>query len=272
MYHSRIDYLESESIKLLKSIPQISRKPAVLWSTGKDSTTMLYLVRKAFGYFPWPVVHIDTGKKFPEIYEFRGKMALQWGIPLKVISNEPALTVGISPETVSRYECCTQLKTNALKDYVHTNHIDALILSIRHDEHFVRGMEDLISLRDEHGNWQFYSHFGGFGLTAPEQEGYSHIRIHPLLPWREVDVWEYVMTKNLPVNPLYFASPAEDGKSYRYRSLGCECCTEKTESRATTVHEIVSEVYMTPGLERAGRMQDKEDAETMLKLRAIGYL
>ncbi len=268
----RIDYLEDESIKMLKSIPQICHRPAQLWSSGKDSTTMLYLVMKAFGRVPWPVVHIDTLRKPKEIYEFRERLKVQWKIPLKVIRNQEALNMGISPEKVSRYQCCSLLKTEALKKAVMENRWDALIISIRHDEHYARGMEDLLSLRDETGAWKYWGHFGGFGLTAPEQEGYSHIRIHPLLPWKEADVWELVLLRNLPVNPLYFAKQAEDGKFYRYRSLGCEPCTEPVESIASSPAEILIEVAETPGLERMGRAQDKESEEAMLKLRAIGYM
>lgn len=269
---NKLDLLESDSIKLIRSIPQICRKPAVLWSTGKDSTTMLYLIRKAFGYLPWPVIHIDTGRKPQEVYDFRERLRLQWNIPLMVIKNEEAIALGISPETVSRYQCCTLLKTETLKKAVMGNGWDGLILSIRHDEHYVRGMEDLVSLRDENGNWQYWARFGGFGLTAPEREGYNHIRIHPILPWTEAEIWEYVMVRGLSVNPLYFAERAEDGKFYRYRSLGCLPCTEPMESKATTIQQIVNEVYMTPGLERSGRTQDKETENAMLILRSFGYM
>lgn len=259
--------MESDTIKLLRSVPQICTKPAQLWSTGKDSTAMLYLVKKAFDGIPWSVIHIDTGRKPKEIYLFREWLKMRWQIPLMVISNKEAIGLGISPETVSRYECCSLLKTEALKQAVLKHKFDALILAIRHDEHYVRGMEDLISLRDSEGNWQYWARFGGFGLTAPEREGYNHIRIHPLLPWTEADVWEYTMRNDLPVNPLYFS---RNGK--RYRSLGCEPCTETIESKAASVRQILSEVWESPGLERVGRMQDKESEDTMLALRSWGYM
>lgn len=270
---NKLDLLESDTIKLLKSIPQIAKKPAILWSTGKDSTTVLYLIRKAFGgRIPWPVMHIDTGFKPKEVYAFRDRMKLEWNIPLKVLRNIEGRALGFSPETLGRYECCTRLKTNTLKDEIERCHYDAVILSIRHDEHYVRGMEDLLSLRDENGNWQYWARFGGYGVTAPEQVKSAHVRVNPILPWTEAEVWQYVMLHNLPVNPLYFAYEAEDGKSYRYRSLGCEPCTQPVESKAKTVFEIANEVYMTPGLERSGRMQDKESQDTMLRLRSWGYM
>jgi len=264
---NRLQHLEDESIKIIRSISQISRNPVQLWSTGKDSTLCLHLTMKALGRIPWPVVHIDTMRKPQEVYEFRDKMAIQYKVPLKVIKNEEALALGIGPEKLSKFECCTQLKTNALKQAIKDNKWDALILSIREDEHYVRGMEDIISLRDENGNWNWHGHFGGFGLMAPEQEGLSHIRIHPILSWKESEVWEYTMLHQLPVNPLYFS---KDGR--RYRSLGCACCTETVKSAAQTVYEIVNEVYMTPGLERSGRQQDKENENTMLTLRSLGYM
>jgi len=234
---------------------------------------MLCLIWRAYGgYIPWPVIHLDTGRKFKEIYEFRDRVALIWGFNPIIAKNEEALRFGISPDSTSRFQCCSMLKTDALKRTVKKHGFDALIMSIRHDEHYARGMEDLMSLRDENGNWQYWGRFGGFGLTAPEREGYNHIRIHPLLPWTEPDVWEYVMERNVPVNPLYFARRSDGGKSYRYRSLGCEPCTEAVESGASTVQEIADEVRGTPGIERSGRVQDKEEEAVMLRLRQLGYL
>lgn len=264
----RLKRLEDESLKIIRSIPQIAKRPAQLYSTGKDSTVVLHLARRAFeGRIPWKVVHIDTEKKPKQVYEFREKIKKLWNVPLIVIKNEEALKLGISPEKVSHFECCTQLKSNALKQSIQKYHWDSLIMSIRHDEHIARGMEDLLSIRNENGDWQWYGHFGGYGLTAPEDEGLAHLRIHPILAWTETDTWQYMEKYDLPVNPLYFSNGEK-----RFRSLGCECCTLPIESKAMTVHEILNEVYMTPGLERVGRVQDKEDSDTMLKLRQLGYL
>lgn len=269
----RLDLLETDSVKLITSILQICHRPIQMWSTGKDSTLSLYLVRKAFGRFPWPVIHIDTGRKPAGVYHFRQYLTDLWQIPLTIISNKEALELGLGPENLSKFECCTQLKTNTLKDFIRKKGYDGIIMSIRHDEHYVRGMEDLVSLRDGEGNWRYWARYGGFGLTAPEKltgapnEDLSHIRIHPLLPWTEAEVWQYTMKQHIPVNGLYFSTGGT-----RYRSLGCECCTDTVKSRATTIEEIVEEVYMTPGLERSGRLQDKENSDTMLRLRNLGYM
>ncbi len=269
---NKLQLLESDTIKMLRSVPQIASKPAVLWSTGKDSTMTLYLIKKAFGYFPWPVIHIDTGYKFQEIYKFRNRMKMLWDIPLMVVTNPDREIYNLSPDTLGRYECCTALKTNVLKKTIEDNHFDALVMAIRHDEHYVRGLEDLMSLRDEDGNWQYTARFGGYGVTAPEQEKSAHVRVNAILPWTEAEVWQYILLHDIPVNPLYFAREYEDGIWRRYRSLGCECCTEPVESKAKTITEITSEVYMTPGIERSGRMQDKESKDVMLRLRSWGYM
>lgn len=232
---------------------------------------MLYLVRKAFGYIPWPIIHIDTGRKFPEIYKFRDDLRFRWNIPLIIAEDSDAMVLGLGPDKISKFDCCTIFKTNVIKKLVKDAGYDALIFSIRHDEHYVRGLEDLVSLRDEEGNWRYWARFGGFGLNAPQNEGLAHIRIHAILPWTEAMVWEYTMNHSIPVNPLYFAYQDEGGKWWRYRSLGCMPCTQPVESKATTIPEIVNEVYMNPGLERSGRMQDKETDTAMLRLRAWGY-
>ena len=259
--------LESDTIKFLQSIPQTAKKPLMLWSMGKDSTALLYLIFKAFGRIPWPVLHIDTGKKFEEMYLFRERLRAAWNIPLVIARDAESIELGISPDVVTHYDCCTTLKTNVLKSTIKKGSFDAIILAIRHDEHFVRGMEDLMSLRDEEGNWQYKGNFGGFGVTAPKNDGLAHVRCHPILPWTEADVWEYISQGNIPVNPLYFAKCG-----MRYRSIGCECCTEPIASNAQTIQDIIREVKGQPKLERAGRIQDKESEGAMLRLRALGYM
>ena len=266
MVCSRLKKLEEESIKFLKSIPQISKKPLMMWSTGKDSTCVLHLLRKIYGRVPYPVLHIDTGKKFREIYEFRNKLTWEWGLNLIIRRNEEAIKLDISPKTVSHFNCCTELKTNVLKGMIREG-FDIIILSIRHDEHYVRGMEDLLSTRDEQGNWKYKAKFGGFGLKTSKEKGLSHLRCHPILPWKEEDVWEYTEKENIPVNPLYFSM-----RGQRYRSLGCDCCTKPVSSFAYKLRDIVKEIKGQPLMERVGRMQDKEDKDTMLRLRALGYM
>ena len=261
--------LENRTIYIVRETYAEFKRPAVLWSVGKDSTTMLWLCQKAFfGKIPFPVIHIDTGFKFREMYNFRDKIAREWGLDLMIATNEDARKEGVSPETGDKLECCTRLKTEALKMFLEKHGFDALILAIRRDEHGIRAKERYYSPRDENFKWDYkdqplemWDQFQGLVVRG------SHMRIHPILHWRELDVWEYVKQEGMPVNPMYFA---RNGK--RYRSLGCEPCTSPVESNAATIDEVVEELRTTKIAERSGRAQDKESSFTMQKLRALGYM
>lgn len=259
--------LEDEAIYILREAREEFSNPAVLWSMGKDSTTVLYLCRKAFlGRVPFPVIHIDTGWKFPAMYEFRDRMVEEWGLDLLVSKNESAVRAGAGPD-IGKLECCTALKTDALKATLQEHKFDALILAIRRDEHGIRGKERVFSPR--HGFSWDYQHqplemWGQFQSMLAEN---VHMRVHPILSWREIDVWRYIHERGIPVNPMYFAR-----EGLRYRSLGCMPCTDPVESDADTIEKIVEELVTTRVAERSGRAQDKEDSFTMQRLRALGYM
>ncbi len=260
--------LEKRSVSLIREAKAQFKKPAVLWSTGKDSTATVWLCKKAFlGQIPFPVIHIDTSYKFPQIYEFRDKIAKEWGINLIVARNKEALRTGMSPKK-GRLDCCTLLKTEALKSLLRKEKYDALILAIRRDEHGIRAKERYYSPRDEEFKWDYTNQPAElWDLYVKPSEDFSHMRVHPILHWTELDVWQYVKQENLPINPLYFA---KNGK--RYRSLGCMPCTIPIPSEASTIDEIVQELKTSTSPERAGRAQDKEKAYMMQKLRSLGYM
>ena len=261
--------LENQTIYMLREAYAEFKNPAVLWSMGKDSTVMLWLCRKAFfGSIPFPVIHIDTGYKFRQMYDFRDRLTREWDLNLLVARNEEAQQAGIGPDNGNKLECCTRLKTEALKDFLEDWGFDALILAIRRDEHGIRAKERYFSPRNEDFRWDYkdqplemWDQFQGLF-----REG-SHMRIHPILHWRELDVWEYVQQEGIPVNPMYFAC---DGM--RYRGLGCEPCTRPIVSNAATINGIVEELRTTRVAERSGRAQDKENTFTMQKLRVLGYM
>jgi sulfate adenylyltransferase subunit 2 len=260
--------LERRSISLIREAKAQFKNLGCLWSTGKDSTTAVWLCKKAFfGKVPFPVIHIDTGYKFPEIYEFRDAIAKEWGLDLVIAQNKESLKNGMSPKK-GKLDCCTQLKTEALKDLIKERKFDALILAIRRDEHGIRAKERYFSPRDEEFKWQYTDQPAEmWDLYVKPSEDFSHMRVHPILHWTELDVWEYVKREKLPINPLYYA---KDGK--RYRSLGCMPCTVPIQSTASTIDEIVEELKTTKIPERAGRAQDKERAYMMQKLRSLGYM
>jgi sulfate adenylyltransferase subunit 2 len=147
--YSYLDDLESKSIYIIReAFREFGRDLAILWSMGKDSTTMVHLVRKAFlGEFPIRAMHIDTGYKFPEIYEFRDKYAQKWGLPLIIAKNDEAIAAGASPNK-DKFECCTALKTEALKKAIEKYRFKAFLVAIRRDEHAIRAKERYFSSRD----------------------------------------------------------------------------------------------------------------------------
>ena len=265
---SHLDKLENQSIFIIREAYSQFRDVAMLWSIGKDSTALLWLVRKAFfGQIPFPVMHIDTTYKFKEIYEFRDKCTKEWNLNLIVAKNEEAIANEMGP-TKGKFQCCNQLKTIALKQAIAEHGFKALYLGIRRDEHGVRAKERVFSPRDEDFEWDYKNQppelWDQYKTKAAEEE---HIRVHPLLGWREIDVWEYVQRERLPVVNLYFAT---NGK--RYRSIGCETCCSPVDSDADTIERMVEELKTTRISERSGRAQDKENAHTMQKLRSLGYM
>ncbi len=263
-----LDELENKSIYIIREAYSRFKNIAQLWSIGKDSTTLLWMCRKAFyGKIPFPVIHIDTSYKFKEIYEFRDRYTKEWNLKLLVSSNESALQKGVGP-TKEKLECCNQLKTEALKQFIAKHKFTALILGIRRDEHGIRAKERYFSPRDEDFKWDYKNQPAElWDQYKSKDESDDHFRIHPLLHWREVDIWEYIQRENIPIVKLYFS----DGQK-RFRSIGCECCCSPVDSTANTVFEVVEELKTTKVTERSGRAQDKESVYVMQKLRALGYM
>jgi sulfate adenylyltransferase subunit 2 len=263
-----LDALESKSIYIIREAYKQFKDIAILWSIGKDSTALMWMVRKAFyGKVPFPALHIDTGYKFKEIYEFRDKWSKEWNFKLDVAQNEESLSNGMGPQC-DKLDCCTQLKTEALKLAIDTRHYEALLLGIRRDEHGIRAKERVFSPRNREFQWNYIDQPPElWDQYKSKQEGEQHIRVHPILHWTELDIWRYVQRENLPVVELYFAKGGQ-----RYRSIGCEPCCNPIPSEADTIDKIVEELRTTKIAERSGRAQDKEKAYMMQKLRSLGYM
>ncbi|MFQ5715872.1 MAG: sulfate adenylyltransferase subunit CysD [Nitrospinales bacterium] len=264
-----LDELENQSIFILREAYKKFKDLGMLWSIGKDSTVMLWLARKAFfGHCPFPLVHIDTTFKIPAMIEYRDRMTKEWGLTLVVGKNEKALAEGMN-HTKGRMVCCEALKTQGLHSIMQSKGYTALFLGIRRDEEGTRAKERYFSPRDKNFEWNFKDQppelWDQFKTTFAEG---THIRIHPLLHWTEINVWEYIHREKIPIIDLYFAN--EEGK--RYRSIGCAPCTGMIESSAKTVAEIIEELKNCNVAERAGRAQDQESVYAMQKLRARGYM
>lgn len=263
----RIEELEHRSVYIIREAYASFRKLGALWSMGKDSTVLIALCRKAFmGAVPFPVIHIDTGRKFPSMYTFRDTWAKTCNLELIVATNTAAFSG--RPDYSDKLACCTALKTEALKQVIHREGFDAVMLAIRRDEHGVRAKERHFSPRDMSFRWDYHNQppelWDLFGARADDN---THIRVHPLLDWTELDVWRYIKKENLPIVDLYFS---KEGK--RYRSIGCQPCCEPVVSEAATLDDILDELETTRIGERQGRAQDKEAAYAMQQLRALGYM
>jgi sulfate adenylyltransferase subunit 2 len=264
--------LESQSIYIFREAFNKFDKLAMLWSVGKDSTVLLWLARKAFfGHVPFPLVHVDTSYKIPSMIEYRDRLVREWKLELIVGRNEAALkTGGTYPNgKATRVECCGTLKKDALRQVLDKHHFTGVIVGVRRDEEPTRAKERYFSPRDKNMEWnvadqppELWNQF------KTDFEKGTHIRIHPLLHWTELDIWEYIERENIPMIPLYFAN----AKGERYRSIGCYPCTFPIRSKAKTVREIIRELRATRIPERAGRAQDKESEDAFEKLRRDGYM
>ncbi len=260
--------LEHESIFIIREAYRKTKNLSLLWSIGKDSTVLLHLVRKAFlGHCPIPLVHIDTSYKIPEMISWRDAYVKRQGLRLIVGQNRAALDAGMGPEK-GRLTCCGSLKTEALLETVKQHQIQALLLGIRGDEEGSRGKERVVSPRALGGDWVYKKQpaeiWGYYNLHVPSE---VHVRVHPLLRWTELDIWEYIEREKIEVIPLYFSRQGR-----RYRSIGCSPCTGSIASEAASVSDIIAELKATKTSERAGRAQDQADNHAMQKLRSAGYM
>lgn len=261
-----LDDLESQSIYIFREAFNQIDSMAMLWSLGKDSNVMLWLARKAFfGRVPFPVVHIDTGKKFKEMYEFRDRYSKEWG--LQFISGDCPSLDKIDPSLPPAARSAAR-KTAGLKKMINEHKFNGLVAGIRRDEEGTRAKERYFSPRSDGGKWNVKDQppefWGQFNTTFPPG---VHLRIHPLLHWTEIDIWKYTLRENIPTISLYFS---KNGK--RYRSLGDQDITSPIKSDASTLEEIISELETTKIAERSGRAMDHESEDAFERLRTDGYM
>lgn len=263
---NHLDHLESQSVYILREAYNKFERLGMLWSLGKDSNVMLWLARKAFlGRVPFPVVHLDTGKEFPETYAFRERYAKEWGLDLIADDCPPIEEADASLPPASRFAA---RKSLGLKQALERYQFDGIIAGIRRDEQATRAKERVFSPRGEDGAWDFKDQppefWDQYNVDFPKG---THVRIHPLLHWTEVDIWRYIAREDIPVVPLYFA---RNGK--RFRSLGEEGITFPFDSEADSIDAIIAELENTRTAERAGRAMDHEAEDAFERLRASGYM
>lgn len=263
---NNLDTLESQSVYILREAFNRLDRIALLWSLGKDSNALLWMVRKAFfGHVPFPVVHIDTGKKFPEMYAFRDRYAKEWNLNLLVGTCPPVEEMDATLPPAAR---SAARKTAGLRAMIAQHQFTGVIAGIRRDEESTRAKERVFSPRGEHNDWdvrdqppEFWDQF------KTEFAPGTHLRIHPLLHWTELDIWQYVRREQIPLVDLYFAKNGQ-----RYRSLGDRDVTSPIASTAATLDEIIEELRNTKVAERSGRAMDHETEDAFERLRAAGYM
>ena len=290
-----LEQLENLSIHILREAYANFKSLCMLWSIGKDSTVLLWLSRKAFlGHVPFPLIHIDTRYKIPEMIEYRDQLTRQWQLDMIYGMNTEALD---RKETypdgnADRLRCCKLLKTEALKNtlsgqwpryrFNHAanryetdpNHdpFTGVIVGLRADEEGSRSKERYVSRRDRASEWDIADQPPEFwNQYKTDFAPGTHVRIHPLLDWTELNVWEYIEREKIPTVSLYY----DQGAGKRYRSLGCWPCTFPIDSTARNPQEIIEELrsgQLKNIAERSGRAQDAEDGGGLETLRREGYM
>ena len=295
---THLQQLEAESIDILREAVAEAEKPVMLYSIGKDSSVLLHLARKAFfpSMPPFPLLHIDTTWKFRAMYAFRERIARESGMKLLVHINPEAARLGINPFTHGSSLHTDIWKTQGLKQALDQHGFDVAFGGARRDEEKSRAKERVFSFRSAQHHWDPKNQRPELWrlYNARKNRGES-IRVFPLSNWTELDVWQYILTEDIPIVPLYLAAerpvverdgqlimvdddrfPLREGetpmlRSVRFRTLGCYPLTGAVESTATTLPAVVREMLLTRTSERQGRVIDRDGSASMEKKKAEGY-
>jgi sulfate adenylyltransferase subunit 2 len=293
-----LDQLEAEAIEIFRETASAFKNIVMLYSIGKDSSVLLRLAEKAFfpAKIPFRLMHIDTTWKFKEMISFRDEAAKAAGINLIVHTNQAGVEQNVNPFDLGSTEYTRIMKTVALREALDKYEFDAAIGGSRRDEEKSRAKERIFSLRESGHRWdprqQRPELWHSFNTKIkPEQS----MRVFPMSDWTELDVWRYIERENIPVVPLYFASQRPtvmrgnqiimvDDERYRleanetpqlrevrFRTLGCYPLTAASESKATTIAEIIKELEEVSLSERATRLIDGDREDSMERKKIEGY-
>ena len=293
-----LETLENESIEILRETAASFRKPVMMYSIGKDSSVLLHLAKKAFypAPIPFPLLHIDTTWKFKEMISFRDTVVTDSEVELIVYTNQDGIQEGINPFTSGISNYTRVMKTIALRQALDAHQFDAAIGGSRRDEEKSRAKERIFSVRSDGHTWnprtQRPELWRSFNTNLAQTET---MRVFPLSDWTESDIWQYILKEGIEVNSLYFAqerpmversgqwimvdderfpllnNEIPQSKMVRFRTLGCYPLTASVDSTATTLEEIVEEVLNVKLSERATRLIDGLDEDSMEKKKTEGY-
>ncbi len=295
---SHLQRLEAEGIHIIREIAASCENPVMLYSIGKDSAVMLHLALKAFhpGKLPFPLLHIDTTWKFREMIAFRDRLAKELGLDLLVHTNQEGLARGVNPFTYGSKVHTDIMKTEALKQALDKWRFDAAFGGARRDEEKSRAKERIVSFRSAQHRWDpKRQRPEPWRLYNTQLRQGESIRVFPLSNWTELDIWEYIYRENIPIVPLYFAAerpvvkrdgmlimvddermplkPREviEKRMVRFRTLGCYPLTAAVESNATSLPEILREMFVARTSERQGRLIDHDSSASMERKKQEGY-
>lgn len=294
-----LDTLEAEAIHILREAAGQFDRPALLFSGGKDSITLVHLAKKAFrpGKFPFPLVHVDTGHNFPEVLEYRDALARELGETLIVRKVEDTMAAKGLKETGGKFPSRNALQTYTLLDAIEEHRFDCCIGGARRDEEKARAKERVFSVRDEFGQWdpkkqrpELWSIYNG--RINPGE----NVRVFPISNWTELDVWNYIRRENIPLPSIYFthtrkvvvteagqlvavnpflrldAGDRIEDRSVRFRTVGDMTCTAAVESTARNLEEIIQDITESNISERgATRLDDRISEAAMEDRKKGGY-
>ena len=295
---THLERLEAESIHIFREVVAEAENPVMLYSVGKDSAVMLHLAMKAFypSVPPFPLMHVDTTRKFREMIAFRDRKAKELGMDLIVHSNQEGIDAGVGPFTHGSSVHTDIMKTQALKQALDKHRFDVAFGGARRDEEKSRAKERVFSFRTAEHRWDPKN-------QRPELWNLYNARIHkgesircfPISNWTELDIWQYIRREQIEIVPLYYAAerpvvewegsqimvdderiPKElrdqaEMKSVRFRTLGCYPLTGAVESTADTLEDIIQEMLLTTSSERQGRTIDRDQSASMEKKKQEGY-
>jgi sulfate adenylyltransferase subunit 2 len=297
-------HLESEAIHIIREVAACFERPCLFFSSGKDSTVMLHLARKAFwpGQVPFTLLHIDTTWEFADMARFRDQLVEAFDLTLEVHVNREALAAGVHPVESGSIIYNDQMKTVALRQALDRLGFDAALGGGRRDEERSRAKERVFSVRSANHGWDPKNQRPElWRLFNTQLSRGQSVRVFPLSNWTEADVWQYILEERLDIVPLYFAAPrlswideasgqilaldddrmlpylsAREQASLqerwiRFRTLGCYPQTGAVESRAATLHDIVTELLAERTSERQGRLLDHDQAASMERKKREGY-
>ncbi|QCI23943.1 sulfate adenylyltransferase subunit CysD [Buchnera aphidicola (Macrosiphoniella sanborni)] len=295
---THLSQLESESIYIMREVVADFQNPVMLYSIGKDSSVMLHLAKKAFypGSIPFPLLHIDTGWKFKEMYSFRDYIAKTYNIELIIHIHSKGKLLGLNPFENGGHKYTNIMKTEGLKEAINKYNFDAAFGGARRDEEKSRSKERIYSFRDSFHQWDPKKQRPELWWNYNSQiNPGENIRVFPLSNWTELDIWQYIFLEKIEIVPLYFAAMrpvlerngrlimiddkriniGDDEiikeKMVRFRTLGCWPLTSAIESEAVNIEDIIQETLIVKTSERVGRAIDYDQKNSMEFKKRQGY-